>query len=246
MSVSASSAALLCIDGIGKSFGGVAALSDISFRITPATVMGLIGPNGSGKTTLLNVINGAVAADGGEIRLGGIVITGKRPSALAAAGLSRTFQNVRVFRTLTVLQNLLVPLLHRAKQERCDAFQRAEELVGFVGLKSQATQIASTLSGGQQRLLEFARALVTRPRLILMDEPFAGVHPAIKTTLVGCIRETVEREGASFLIVSHEVPELVRMADSMVCLVEGKIAANGTPNDVVRDAKVIEGYLGRG
>ncbi len=246
MSLSASSAALLSIERIGKSFGGVAALSDISFRITPGAVMGLIGPNGSGKTTLLNVINGAVAADRGEIQLGGLAITGNRPSALAAAGLSRTFQDVRVFRTLTVLQNLLVPLLHRANQERREAFHRAEQLVALVGLKSQATQIASTLSGGQQRLLEFARALVTRPRLILMDEPFAGVHPTIKTALVRCIRETVEREGASFLVVSHEVPELVRMADSMVCLVEGKIAANGTPNDVVRNAKVIEGYLGRG
>jgi ABC-type branched-subunit amino acid transport system ATPase component len=245
MSVSASSAALLSIEAVGKSFGGVAALCDVSWRIELATVAGLIGPNGSGKTTLLNVINGAVPADRGEVRLRALPITGRRPSELAAAGLSRTFQNARVFRTLTVQQNLLVPLLHHTESERRKASQRAIELLAFVGLEGVATQIASTLSGGQQRLLEFARALVTRPRLVLMDEPFAGVHPEIKAVLIRCIRDTVEREGASFLIVSHEVPDLVRMSDHMVCLVGGKVAASGAPSEVIRDGKVIEGYLGR-
>jgi branched-chain amino acid transport system ATP-binding protein len=246
MSLSDSSAALLSIDAVGKSFGGVVALADVSFRVPPASVAGLIGPNGSGKTTLLNIINGVFAADRGEVRLGGLPVGGKRPSDLAVAGLSRTFQSARVFRTLTVLQNLFIPLLHHSEQERRNAARRATELLAFVGLEDRAARVASELSGGEQRLVEFARALVTRPRLILMDEPFAGVHPGIKAVLIRCIREMVQRDGASFLIVSHEVSDLVGMSNVMVCLVEGKVAALGPPSDVVRDVKVIDGYLGRG
>jgi ABC-type branched-subunit amino acid transport system ATPase component len=244
--MSAPAEALLSIEAVGKRFGGVIALSDVSFSVGPTTVAGLIGPNGSGKTTLLNVINGVFAADRGEVRLGGSALGGRRPCDLAATGLSRTFQTARVFRTLTVLQNMFIPLLHHGELARATAAQRATELLAFVGLERHAEHTASELSGGQQRLLEFARTLVTHPRLILMDEPFAGVHPEIKSVLIRCIRETVQREGASFLIVSHEVPDLVGMSDIMVCLVEGKVAAAGAPQDVVRDEKVIEGYLGRG
>jgi branched-chain amino acid transport system ATP-binding protein len=237
---------LLSINAVGKRFGGVAALDKVSFFVEVNTVAGLIGPNGSGKTTLLNVINGVLSADDGEVRLSGQIIGGKRPCDLAADGLSRTFQTARVFSTLTALQNLFIPLLHRGELERGAASRRALELLAFVGLERHAEHTASELSGGQQRLLEFARALVTRPRLILMDEPFAGVHPEIKAVLIRCIRETVTREGASFLIVSHEVPDLVAMSDVMMCLVEGAVAASGAPGDVVRDEKVIEGYLGHG
>lgn len=238
--------ALLSIEAVGKRFGGVVAVNDVTFPIGEKTVVGLIGPNGSGKTTLLNIINGVLAPDSGEVRLAGAAIGGKRPSDLAAYGLSRTFQTTRVFHTLNVMQNLFVPLLHQSALERAAANRRAAELLAFVGLERHAAYTASELSGGQQRLLEFARALVTRPRLILMDEPFAGVHPEIKSVLIRCIRETVTREGASFLIVSHEVPDLVAMSDFMVCLVEGSVAASGRPADVVHDDKVIEGYLGRG
>lgn len=238
--------ALLSIEAVGKRFGGVVAVNNVTFPVGEKTVVGLIGPNGSGKTTLLNIVNGVLAPDFGEVRLGGAAIGGKRPSDLAACGLSRTFQTTRVFRTLSAMQNLFVPLLHQSALERAAADRRAAELLAFVGLERHAEYTASELSGGQQRLLEFARALVTRPRMILMDEPFAGVHPGIKNVLIRCIRETVKREGASFLIVSHEVPDLVAMSDFMVCLVEGSIAASGRPDDVVRDDKVIEGYLGRG
>jgi len=242
----AAPAPLLAIDAVSKRFGGVVALSDVSFRLERNMVAGLIGPNGSGKTTLLNVINGVVAADAGAIRLGDAEIGGRRPSRLAAHGLSRTFQTTRVFRTLTAMQNLLVPLLHQGERERSEATGRARHLLAFVGLDRQAQHTASELSGGQQRLLEFARALVTRPRLVLMDEPFAGVHPQIKRVLIRCIREAVGSEGTSFLIVSHEVPDLASLSDFMVCLVEGRVAASGLPGAVVHDEKVIEGYLGRG
>jgi ABC-type branched-subunit amino acid transport system ATPase component len=239
-------APLLAIDAITKRFGGVIALNDVSFGLDARMVVGLIGPNGSGKTTLLNIINGVVPADAGAIRLGSTEIGGQRPSRLAADGLSRTFQTTRVFRTLTAIQNLLVPLLHQSERERAEATSRANQLLAFVGLERHAQHTASELSGGQQRLLEFARALVTHPRLVLMDEPFAGVHPEIKKVLIRCIRETVKNEGASFLIVSHEVPDLVNLSDSMVCLVEGRVAASGLPGAVVHNEKVIEGYLGRG
>lgn len=239
-------APLLTIESVGKHFGGVAALNDVSFHVNPRSVAGLIGPNGSGKTTLLNVVNGVYSADRGTVQMRGSAIGGKRPSELAASGLSRTFQAARVFSTLTVKQNLFIPLLHQGSAERAATAARANELLGFVGLERFADHTASELSGGQKRLLEFARALVTQPQLILMDEPFAGVHPQIKTLLIKCIKETVEREGASFLIVSHEVPDLVAMVDFMVCLVEGKVAAAGKPTDVVRNERVIEGYLGRG
>lgn len=238
-------APLLAIDAVSKKFGGVVALNKVSFQLDANKVVGLIGPNGSGKTTLLNVINGVVPADEGEVRLGDIKINGRRPSDLAANGLSRTFQTTRVFQTLTTMQNLFVPLLHQQALERSKAEQRAIELLAFVGLERHADHTASELSGGQQRLLEFARALVTQPRLVLMDEPFAGVHPEIKKVLIRCIRETMQKEGTSFLVVSHEVPDLVKMSDFMVCLVEGRVAAAGLPEAVVRDEKVIEGYLGR-
>jgi ABC-type branched-subunit amino acid transport system ATPase component len=236
---------LLAIDAVGKRFGGVIALEDVSFAIEAHSVVGLIGPNGSGKTTLLNVINGVFAADHGEVRLSGMRIDGERPCELAATGLTRTFQAARVFRTLTVRQNLFIPLLHQNAVDRTAASARANELLELVGLTAHAESVASEISGGQQRLLEFARALVSRPRLVLMDEPFAGVHPQIKALLVRCIRDTVAREGTSFIIVSHEVPDLVAMSDFMVCLVEGKTTAAGAPATVIHDERVIEGYLGR-
>ena len=245
MSSIGSVAPLLDIVSVGKKFGGVAALDDVSFSVASNNVLGLIGPNGSGKTTLLNVINGVFAPDRGHVCLDDVGISGRRACDLAALGLSRTFQSARVFSTLTALQNLFIPLLHQGALDRHSASHRATELLAFVRLEKHATAIASELSGGQQRLLEFARALVTRPRLILMDEPFAGVHPEIKALLIGCIREAVQREGASFLIVSHEVPDLVAMSDVMVCLVEGKVAAMGAPGEVIRNERVIEGYLGR-
>jgi branched-chain amino acid transport system ATP-binding protein len=238
-------APLLAISSLGKQFGGVAALKDVTFKVGRRTVTGLIGPNGSGKTTLLNVINGVYRADRGGVWFDGVALGRERPSELAALGVSRTFQSARVFSTLTVLQNLFIPLLHQERPERAATSAKAAELLRFVGLERFADHTASELSGGQKRLLEFARALVTQPRLVLMDEPFAGVHPAIKSTLIGCIKETVKRYGASFLVVSHEVPDLVDMADAMLCLVEGQVAASGTPAEVVRDERVIEGYLGR-
>jgi ABC-type branched-subunit amino acid transport system ATPase component len=245
MATTAATAPLLEVNGVTRHFGGVVAVDNISFQIDRMSISGLIGPNGSGKTTLINIINGIVPPETGRINLCEESIVGLRPNELAGKGISRTFQSARVFSTLTVLQNLFIPLLHRGKIERTAAEGRARELLTFVGLERHAHRAASELSGGQQRLLEFARALATRPSLVLMDEPFAGVHPETKRLLSDCIKEAVKRDHASFLIVSHEVPDLVRMSDYMLCLVAGKIAAAGPPSIVIKDQLVIEGYLGR-
>src|SRR5690242_20386124 len=229
---------LLIVDAVAKKFGGVIALDGVSFTVPPTTISGLIGPNGSGKTTLLNVINGVFRPDSGSVRLGDVTISGRRASDLASIGIARTFQTARVFRTLTTLQNVYIPLLHHGSAER------ASELLAFVRLERFSSLAASELSGGQQRLLEFARALVTKPNLVLMDEPFAGVHPEIKSRLIDCIKQTVARDGTSFIVVSHEVPDLVAMSDVMLCLVAGRVASTGAPTVVVRDPKVVEGYLG--
>jgi ABC-type branched-subunit amino acid transport system ATPase component len=179
------------------------------------------------------------------VRLGGASIRGKRACDLAAEGLSRTFQTARVFSTLTALQNLFIPLLHRGELERAAAARRAVELLAFVGLERHAEHTASELSGGQQRLLEFARALVTHPRLILMDEPFAGVHPTIKDTIMETILRMNREEHVTFLIVSHEMATLRRLCRRVTVMHEGRLIAEGTLDEVANHALVLEAYLGR-
>lgn len=236
-------AAVLSVDAVTKRFGGIRAVDGVSLMLAPSSVLGLIGPNGSGKTTLLNLINGVHVPDSGRIALNGLDLIGRPPHELAEHGIARTFQNARVFKTLTTHQNMLVPMLHR-RGAREAAARRAFELLGFVGLESRASQAASELSVGQQKLLEFARALMGEPRVVLMDEPFAGVHPEIKGLLIERIRDIALRTQAAFLIVSHEVPDLVRLSGSMLCLAQGRCIAAGDPAAVVQDARVIDAYLG--
>jgi ABC-type branched-subunit amino acid transport system ATPase component len=227
---------------VTKRFGGLVALDRASLRLPPGQVLGLIGPNGSGKTTLLNVINGVHRPDTGRITLGDRDLTGRRPHELVGLGLSRTFQNAHVFRTLTAFQNMLVPMLHQRGDVRGWA-RRAEELLERMGLSAHRDQAASELSGGQQKLLEFARAMMTEPALVLMDEPFAGVHPEIKALLIEHIKGAAGA-GVAFLIVSHEIPDLMSLSSSMVCLAQGRCLRSGAPAEVARDERVIEAYLG--
>jgi len=227
---------------VTKRFGGVIAVDRASLTLPPASILGLIGPNGSGKTTLLNIINGIHRPDFGDIALGEVTLVGRPPHQLVDLGLSRTFQNTHVFKTLTVYQNMLLPTLH-LRRDGQGRSRRALELLEFVGLQAHRDQPASELSGGQQKLLEFARALVTEPRVVLMDEPFAGIHPQVKALLLERIRERA-RTGTSFLIVSHEIPELMSLSDAMICLAQGRCIASGTAIEVAEDERVIEAYLG--
>jgi branched-chain amino acid transport system ATP-binding protein len=232
------------VESLTKRFGGLTAVDGASFAVEPASIVGLIGPNGSGKTTTLNLINGVHRPDSGTIRVGGRPFTGRTSSAFVKAGVTRTFQNPRVFSTVTVMENMLVPVLHR-RGRRWVWHDKADELLGFVGLGAHRDTPASELSGGQQKLLEFVRALMTEPLVVLMDEPFAGVHPSVKEVMRDRIKER-NATGTSFVIVSHEIPDLMRLCSRVVCMSEGRVVAAGTPAEVTAHPEVVEAYLGRG
>lgn len=232
----------LVVDGLSKRFGGQVAVDGVSFTLPAGTLLGLIGPNGSGKTTTLNLINGAYRPDAGTIRVGGADVAGRRPAELVRRGLTRTFQTPHVFTTITAFENMMVPVLHESGH-RSRFAGRAHELLDFVGLADHAHTPASELSGGQQKLLEFVRALMTDPAIVLMDEPFAGVHPSVKEVMRARITD-VNDGGTSFVIVSHEIPELTRLCPSVICMSAGSIVASGSPAEVTSAPSVVEAYLG--
>ena len=232
----------LRVTGLSKRFGGLQAVADVAFTVEPGTILGLIGPNGSGKTTTLNLLNGAVKPDSGTVRIGDHDLSGRSSREVVAHGVTRTFQNPRVFSTVTALENLLVPTLHQ-RGGRAQVERKALDLLDFVGLAAHRDTPASELSGGQQKLLEFVRALVTDPVVVLMDEPFAGVHPSVKELMRARIRERND-QGTSFVIVSHEIPDLMRLSDSVICMSEGRIVSQGPPEQITADPRVIEAYLG--
>lgn len=250
-------ATLLQITDLGRSFGGVAAVAKCSLDFQAGAVTGLIGPNGAGKTTLLNLICGLVKPDRGQVIFAGKDITGLAPHVIAGLGLVRTFQIVREFRSLTVLENLLLALSgHRAetitgallqrssveKIERRNA-SRAMALLERVGLQSMADQPAGALSGGQKKLLELARALLLDPVMIMLDEPAAGVAPPLLTEIVALIRE-LRNEGISFGLVEHDMGLVGTLCDEVHVLAEGQPLLSGSFTQVSADPRVIEAYLG--
>ncbi|MQA84751.1 MAG: ATP-binding cassette domain-containing protein [Streptosporangiales bacterium] len=228
--------------GLSKRFGGHRAVREASFRVPPGTIVGLIGPNGSGKTTTLNLLNGVLRPDAGSITVDGVELAGRSSREFVRRGITRTFQTTRVFSTVTALENLLIPTLH-TRLARRELHRRAEGLLEFAGLSAHRDTAASELSGGQQKLLEFVRALMTGPNTVLMDEPFAGVHPSLKETMRERIRQRNE-EGTSFVVVSHEIPDLMRLSDEVVCMSDGAVICHGSPQEVSEDTRVIEAYLG--
>ncbi|MCL6442626.1 MAG: ABC transporter ATP-binding protein [Alicyclobacillus sp.] len=231
----------LAVDGVSKSFGGIAAVRDVSFRLAPGEVLGFIGPNGSGKTTLLNIINGVHHTSTGSIRYFGERIDRSSPSRILRLGISRTFQAPRVFDSLTVWENMELPTIETGRVDAAEI----RAILSSLGLDQHAHRVASRMSGGQQKLLEFARAMVTRPRLVLMDEPFGGVHPVIKREMHRAIVRWSQERQTAFIIVSHEIPDLLELADRVVCLAEGTVIAAGTGSEVTQNERVVEAYLGR-
>jgi branched-chain amino acid transport system ATP-binding protein len=232
----------LAISGVGKSFGGLRAVDRVSFAIDDGELVGLIGPNGSGKTTLLNILSGHQPPDAGTVLLDGKPIQNLKPERIAQAGLLRMFQLTRVFRRMSTLDNLLTAGRALGLASR-QAAARAEQLLAELTLERVSDLDAGQLSGGQQKLLEFGCCFMVPPRIALLDEPFAAVHPTMKETMAGYIRARYA-EGQTFLIVSHDMPVIVELCPRTVCMNAGAVIADEATRAVLNDPVVIEAYLG--
>jgi len=227
-----------------KCFGGIVALNKVSLNIWKGRILGIIGPNGAGKTTLINVINGVYKPDGGEVYFKNLRLDGLKAYEVAQLGISRTFQITRIFRRMSVLENMLSSSIYLIGKSKY-AIGRALELLDFVGLLDMRDHYAYELSGGQQKLLEFARALMPDPQVILMDEPFAGVHPLVKATLLNSIREMNEKKGKTFAVISHDMKSIKDICDRLVVLNFGEKLVEGPTEDVLANKDVIDAYLGK-
>jgi ABC-type branched-subunit amino acid transport system ATPase component len=243
--------ALLEVEDVHKSFGGIRALDGVSFALEQGSIAGLIGPNGSGKTTLFNIVTGYERADRGSVRLHGASVSGNRPDRIFELGIARTFQLTRIFARLTVLENMLVATQRHEGWLRSvlrgagspSERERALELLDFVGIAELAALPAGSLSYGQRKLLELAYVLVAEPAVLLLDEPAGGVNPSLVHLIADKIRE-LNRTGKTFLIVEHDIAFVMDLCETITVLDQGRVLCADAPEQVRADPAVLDAYLG--
>jgi neutral amino acid transport system ATP-binding protein len=250
--------ALLAADGVVKRFGGISAVDGASLEVADGSITALIGPNGAGKTTLFNVLTGFHRGDGGSVRFAGEEVLGRPAHAIARRGMVRTFQITKALAAMPVIDNMMLaapdqpgerfrnlflrPRAVRAREREVRA--EALELLEVFSLSGLADDYAGTLSGGQRKLLELARALMTRPRLLMLDEPMAGINPSLGRRLLDHMQTLRRERGMTFLFVEHDMEVVMNHSDTVVVMAEGRVIATGEPQRVREDPAVIDAYLG--
>jgi neutral amino acid transport system ATP-binding protein len=246
----------LRVHDVVRAFDGVRAVDGASLDVEPGSITGLIGPNGAGKSTLFHCISGFLRPQSGRVLLDGKRIDGRAPYRIARAGLIRTFQTPRALTRMTVLENVMLAAPHhrgerlggslapRARRREREVTVRAAELLELVRLDGHSDALAGTLSGGQRKLLELVRALMAEPRILLLDEPMAGVSPTLRVELLEHILALRERDGITLLIVEHDLDFVMRASDRVIVMNDGRVIADGSPDEVRADERVIDAYLG--
>jgi len=240
--ITTTTTAAIEVHGLYKHFGGLAALDGIELEARAAEVLGIIGVNGAGKTTLMNCICGIYRADRGSVSIGGRDMTGFTPHEIAHAGVGRTFQIPRVFRKMSLIDNLLVPVLDRAEPDHA-LIERAEAMLEQMRLIELRHNYAEELSGGQQKLLEMARMLMPGPKVVMLDEPFAGVHPMLCRFMIEQI-EAIAAGGKTVLLISHDLTSIYRLSHRVAALNQGRVIAEGSVAEIRGNPAVVEAYLG--